>query len=199
MAGVEWIKLYTNMFEVSRKIKQIEMMPEGDTIIVIWIKLLLLAGYVNDGGAIYLTPAIPFGEDMLANELRRPLTTVRTALAVFERFGMIEIVDGVIYISSWEEYQNADKLAEIKAKDRERKRQKRAQAKARQEESTDSPRTVHGSSVHRRRRRRRRRISFIHSCARRSQNEISRGEARKRRRDVERGADGFPAGRAYHR
>jgi predicted phage replisome organizer len=147
MDGVKWIKLYTDMFEVSRKIKNIEIMQDGDTILIIWIKLLLLAGYVNDGGAIYLTPSIPFTEEGLANELRRPIETVRTALEVFECYDMIEIVDGVIYISSWGKYQNADKLEEIKAKDRERKRQKRAQAKACQEESVDSPRTVHGQST----------------------------------------------------
>ena len=76
MADVKWIKVSTEMFNSSRKIKQIEMMPEGDTILVIWLKLLLLAGNINDGGQIYLTPEIPYTDEMLANELRRPLTTV---------------------------------------------------------------------------------------------------------------------------
>jgi hypothetical protein len=37
--------------------------------------------------------------------------------------------DGFISVVGWEEYQNADKLAELRAKDRERKRLKREQAK----------------------------------------------------------------------
>ena len=122
MADVKWIKVSTSMFESSRKIKQIENMPEGDTILVIWLKLLLLAGNVNDNGAIYITPQIPYTEEMLANELRRPLTTVRMALNVFESFGMIEIVDQVYYLSSWEKYQSNDKLTEIREKNRERQK-----------------------------------------------------------------------------
>ena len=86
MADVKWIKVSTNMFETNRKIKQIELMPEGDTILVIWLKLMLLAGIINDGGKIYITPEIPYTEEMLANELRRPLTVVRMSLQLFERF-----------------------------------------------------------------------------------------------------------------
>lgn len=150
MGEVKWIKVSTDMFESNRKIKQIELMPEGDTILVIWLKLLLLAGNVNDGGNIYLTPEIPYTDEMLANELRRPLATVRMALSLFERFGMIEIIDDILHLSSWEKYQNTDRLAEIRAKDRERKRLKKAQARAElpeAQDSTDIPRKFHGIST----------------------------------------------------
>lgn len=137
MAEVKWIKVSTDMFDGSRKIKQIEMMPEGDTILVIWLKLLLLAGNVNDGGAIYLTPEIPYTEEMLATELRRPLNTVKMALAVFERFGMIEIVDDILHLSAWEKYQSVDKLAEIREQNRLRQQQKRERQKLLAEMSRD--------------------------------------------------------------
>ena len=127
---VKWIKVSTSMFESSRKIKQIEVMPEGDTILVIWLKLLLLAGNVNDRGAIYITPEIPYTEEMLANELRRPLTTVRMALSVFETFGMIEIEDNIYRLSSWEKYQNADKLEEIREQNRLRQAKYKQNKKA---------------------------------------------------------------------
>ena len=120
MPEVKWIKVSTDMFNNNRKITQIEHMPEGDTMLVIWLKLLLLAGNINDGGAIYLTPEIPYTEEMLSTELNRPLTTVKMALKVFEQFGMIEIIDNVYYLSSWEKYQNTDKLAEIREKTRQR-------------------------------------------------------------------------------
>jgi predicted phage replisome organizer len=144
MAEVKWIKVSTDMFNSSRKIKQIEVMPEGDAILVIWLKLLLLAGNINDGGAIYITPEIPYTDEMLANELRRPLNTVRLALNTFEHFGMIEIIDDILHLSSWEKYQSTDKLAELREKDRDRKRIKRAQQKNALSEgvrgqSTDSP------------------------------------------------------------
>ena len=137
MADVKWIKVSTNMFDSSRKIKQIELMPEGDTILVIWLKLLLLAGNINDGGQIYLTPEIPYTEEMLANELRRPLNTVRMALSLFVRFGMIEIVDDILKLSSWEKYQSIDKLAEIREKNRLSQQKSRAKKKALQAPSDD--------------------------------------------------------------
>ena len=126
---VKWIKVSTSMFESSRKIKQIELMPEGDTILVIWLKFLLLAGNVNDRGAIYITPEIPYTEEMLANELRRPLATVRMALSVFETFGMIEIIDNIYYLSAWEKHQNVDGLEKIREQNRQRKRLQREREK----------------------------------------------------------------------
>ena len=120
MAEVKWIKVSTDMFNTNRKIKQIELMPEGDTILVIWLKLMLLAGLVNDGGSIYITPEIPYTDELLANELRRPLTTVKLALSVFERFGMIRIVDDILQLSSWGKYQSIDGLEKIREQNRKR-------------------------------------------------------------------------------
>ena len=129
MADVKWIKVSTNMFNTNRKIKQIELMPEGDTILVIWLKLMLLAGMVNDGGSIYITPEIPYTEEMLANELRRPLPTVKLALSIFQHFGMIEIVDDILKLSSWEKYQSTDKLADLKEYNRLAQQKSRAKKK----------------------------------------------------------------------
>ena len=44
MADVKWIKVSTSMFETNRKIKQIELMPEGDTILVIWLSIMDVPG-----------------------------------------------------------------------------------------------------------------------------------------------------------
>lgn len=144
MAEVKWIKVSTEMFNNNRKIKQIECMPEGDSILVIWLKLLLLAGNINDGGAIYLTPEIPYTDEMLANELRRPINTVRLALNTFEAFGMIEIIDDIMHLASWEKYQSADKLAEIREKNRLSKQRSRERQKALSGMSRDGHGTVTG-------------------------------------------------------
>lgn len=144
MAEVKWIKVSTEMFNNNRKIKQIECMPEGDSILVIWLKLLLLAGNINDGGAIYLTPEIPYTDEMLANELRRPITTVRLALNTFQAFGMVEIIDDIMHLSSWEKYQSTDKLAEIREQNRLSQQRSRAKKKALMGMSDDSHVTVTG-------------------------------------------------------
>lgn len=128
MADVKWIKLFTNVFD-NKKIKQIEILPEGDAVIVIWMKLLCLAGNINDKGLVYFTNEIPFTEEMLATEFRRPINTIRLALTTFQSFGMIEIIDDIIKISSWEKYQNTEGLDRIREQNRLRKQNERERKK----------------------------------------------------------------------
>ena len=142
MAEVKWVKLTTDMFD-NRKIKHLRRLPEGNHIVLIWVMLLTMAGRCNSGGMIFLTENIPYTPKMLADELDFEENTVLLALKALEQLDMIVTDNGFFTIAGWEEYQNADKLAEMRAKDRERKRLKRAQAKALLEESTD----VHGMST----------------------------------------------------
>lgn len=119
MANVKWIKLCTDIFD-DEKILLIESMPEADSIIVCWFKLLCFAGKQNNNGVFMLNDKIAYTEEMLATIFRRPLNTVRMALDVFKRFGMIEIVEDVITIPNWEKYQNLDKLEAAREKTRQR-------------------------------------------------------------------------------
>lgn len=128
MADVKWIKLSTKLFD-NRKIRQIECLPDGDAIIVIWLKLMCLAGNINDSGMVYFTKEIPYTDQMLATQFNRPLTTVQLALKTFEQFGMIEIVDNILHISNWEKYQNVDRLSEIREYNRLAKQKSRAKTK----------------------------------------------------------------------
>ena len=129
MANVQWIKLSTGVFD-NRKIRQIESMPEGDAILVIWFKLLVLAGKTNDSGMVYFTEDIPYTQEMLATEFGRPLNVVRLALTTFEKFGMIEIIDDVFRLSGWEKYQSVDKLEQIRQQNRDRQKRWREREKA---------------------------------------------------------------------
>lgn len=140
MADVKWIKIAVDMFD-NRKIKQIGSMPEGDSLLLMWVQLLCLAGNVNDGGFIYLTKEIPYTDEMLATQFNKPISTVRLALKTFEQFGMIEIINNMIFLSSWEKYQSTDRLTAIREKDRERKRRKREAEKLLPQNSTEFPRT----------------------------------------------------------
>lgn len=132
MAEAEWIKLYLKTFRTSRKISAIERMKNGDTIIVIWLKLLCLAGEINDDGAVYITPQMPFDSISLSDELKKPRAIVDKAINVFQDLDMIIKDDaGFIQIINWEKYQSTDKLAELREynriaqqKHREKKRSK---------------------------------------------------------------------------
>lgn len=119
MAEIKWIKLDVNMFD-NRKIKQIRTLPEGDSLCIIWLQLLCLAGIVNDNGSIYLTPEIPYTEEMLSTSFNEPINTIRLALETFSRFGMVEIIDNIIYVSNWEKYQNIDGMEKIRQQTRQR-------------------------------------------------------------------------------
>lgn len=124
MAEIKWIKLAADIFD-NRKIRQIEALPDGDAIIVIWLKLLCLAGTINDGGLIYFTREIPYTEEMIATQFKRPLQTVKLALQVFERFGMITTTADLYQISNWEKYQNIEGLDHVRELTRERARRHR--------------------------------------------------------------------------
>jgi predicted phage replisome organizer len=128
MAEVKWIKLSTDLFD-NRKIRQIEVMPDGYAIIVAWVKILCLAGNVNDSGLIYFTKEIPYTEQMLAAQFNMPLTTVQLALRTFQQFNMVDIVDNMLHVSNWEKYQNVGRLAEIREYNRLAQQKSRANRK----------------------------------------------------------------------
>ena len=117
---IKWIKMSTDLFN-NRKIKQIERMQDGDAIIVIWLKLLVLAAEINDGGDVYFLKSVPFSEESLAVEFGRSVEIIALALRTFEAYGMIEIKDHAITIINWERYQNIEGME--KAKEQNRKRQ----------------------------------------------------------------------------
>lgn len=119
MADVKWIKLATGLPD-NRKIKQIRKLPQGDTIALMWVFMMCLAGDTNDDGMVYFMPEIPYTDEMLADQFDIDVNTIRLGLATFQRFGMIEIVDDIICLSSWEKWQAVDKLSEMREKTRQR-------------------------------------------------------------------------------
>ena len=109
MPDVKWIKITTDIFD-DEKILLIESLPEADSIIVIWFKLLCLAGKMNNSGVFVMNDRVAYTDKMLATIFRRKETTVQMALKTFEDFGMIEIIDGVITIPKWCKHQSLDRM-----------------------------------------------------------------------------------------
>lgn len=130
MADIKWIKLKVGMFNDDR-IKVIQAMPEGDALIVIWIRMLILAGISNAEGYLMISENLPYTEDMLATIFNKPLSVVRLALKTFETFGMVEACNEGIFITDFAAEQG-EKMQDIreynrikKAESRERAKQKR--------------------------------------------------------------------------
>lgn len=116
---ISWIKITTDVFD-DEKILLIEQLPEHDSIIVIWFKLLALAGKSNNNGIFMLSNKIPYTAEMFAAIFRRSLNTVKLALSTFEQYGMIEIIDNVVTLPNWEKYQNIKTLDDIREQTRKR-------------------------------------------------------------------------------
>ena len=125
MAEVKWIKLSVGLPD-NRKIKQIRRLPEGDSLALLWIFLLCLAGETNEDGLIYFTPEIPYTDEMLAEEFKMDINTIRLGLNTFQTFGMLEIIDDIIKLDSWEKWQSVDRLSEIREYNRLAKQRSRA-------------------------------------------------------------------------
>lgn len=119
MADVKWVKITTDMFD-NRKIKHLRRLPEGNSIVLIWVMLLTMAGRCNANGMIFLTEDIPYSPKMLADELDFEENTVVLALEALERLNMVHINEGFYSIAGWEEYQNIEGMERIKEQTRKR-------------------------------------------------------------------------------
>lgn len=124
MAVVKWIKLNVDMFD-DEKIKIIQAMPDGDTILVIWIKLIALAGKTNDGGYIYISENIPYTDEMLSIIMNKPILTIKLAMETFNNLKMIESDTKGIYLVNFEKHQSLEKMERIKEQNRLRKQRER--------------------------------------------------------------------------
>lgn len=129
MADINWIKLRVDMFD-DEKIKIIQSMPEGDAILVIWIRIIALAGKCNAKGLVLIEDEFPYSDEMLATIFNKPLATVRLALGTFEKFRMIERTEKGIYISNFEKHQNTEGMEKIREQARIRKQREREKKRA---------------------------------------------------------------------
>ena len=148
---VKWIKLLTRFFD-DEKIKLIEAMPDADTIIVIWVKLLTLAGKKNMNGYIFLAENIPYTDEMLSTLFNRPLNTIRLALDIFKKFKMVKFNnDGIAKIANWEKHQNIEGLDKIREQGRLRQIKHREKFKQLPEKASNVTVTSHNETEEKRR------------------------------------------------
>jgi predicted phage replisome organizer len=129
LSDVKWIKITTNIFD-DEKIKIIDSYPARDEIIVIWFKLLTLAGKVNKDGCLFLSDKIPYTTDMLSSVFNREKKSIELALSTFEKLGMVNIEqNNIINITNWKKHQNVEGLEKIRENNRLRVARHREQKK----------------------------------------------------------------------
>lgn len=125
---VSWIKIYIDWYD-SRKIKYLRNLPKGNEYALLWIMVLSLAGKANNGGKLSITDDLPYTLDNLSNELGFKAQIVKQGFIEFLKLGMVIQEDEFYAIANWEEYQNADKMAEIREYNRQKQRESRARRK----------------------------------------------------------------------
>ena len=129
MADVKWIKITTDIFD-DEKIKIIDTMPARDEILVIWFKLLSLAGRTNQGGVLRMNSKIPYTNEMLAAVFNRNLNMVQLSLNIFQNYGMIEVEENeTISIVNWDKHQNIEGLDKIRIQNKLRQQTARHKKK----------------------------------------------------------------------
>lgn len=141
MSDVKWIKVRTDIFN-DEKFDAIRTLPDKNDIQLVWIKLLCLAGQCNESGLLMLSTEIPYTDEMMAKRFDMDVGVVQRALNVFQSLGMIDVEDNIYMVSNWNKNQSADRLEEIRRRDRERKREQREKQKEliEQKKSMDIPR-----------------------------------------------------------
>ena len=132
MADVKWIKLSTDFFNDEKiMIIEAENIEDKDEILMIWFKLLILAGRDNNSGVLAMKNGKPYTDKMLAAIFHRDFRLVKKSIEVFLDYGMLE-KDGETYIlTNWNKYQSLDGYEKKKERDREYQRKRREAAKAR--------------------------------------------------------------------
>ena len=141
MSDVKWIKISVDIFN-DEKLQAIGTLPDGNMVQLAWFKLLCLAGKCNEGGLLMVTRELPYTDEMLAKRFDMEIGQVQRALDIFQRAGMIDVVENIYFVSNWSKYQNTQSLEEYKKQNRERQQRFREKKKQELLEDKDSNVTV---------------------------------------------------------
>jgi len=128
MAELKWVRIVTNIFE-NPKLIQIDAEESHDEIIVIWFKLICLAGKCNNDGLLTIAGR-PYTVKMLSVAMNRSLESVKKAISIFKEYNMIEETNGIISILNWSKHQSTDKIEKLNERQREYMKKYRAKQKA---------------------------------------------------------------------
>jgi predicted phage replisome organizer len=118
----------------------LETLDNGEKYSNIWVRILLLClkDTEENAGFLRFNSSIPYDDKLLSKVLRKDIDTIRSAMAIFKRLGMIEILDdGTLYV---EEVQH---MIGSEASSAERVRKHRERRKALQCNGGNALQTLH--------------------------------------------------------
>jgi predicted phage replisome organizer len=121
---VTWIKLKTSLFD-DEKIKVIQGLPDGDSILLLWIRILILAGKSNRSGYLTISDNLPYNDQMLSSVIGKSESFIRMSMKTLINLGMVNDENGTYCIENWEKHQNIDGLDHVRKQTAERMRKMR--------------------------------------------------------------------------
>ena len=97
-----YMRLKENFFESAEMIA-IESQPEGYKMLNLLMKMYCRS--LKRGGQLSVADGIPYSPEMLATAARIDVKTVKKALVLFQKFGLIDILDnGMIFMLDIQNY-----------------------------------------------------------------------------------------------
>jgi predicted phage replisome organizer len=92
-----WLKLKDNFFD-REEIQLIESLPNGKEYVLILLKFMMKA--INSEGRLVVKDVIPYNPQMLATVTHSNVDTVRSAIDIFIKFGLMSTLDdGTLYMN----------------------------------------------------------------------------------------------------
>lgn len=142
----KWIKLDTGLFDNTKIKLDIEPLPNRDSILIVWFKLLCLCanGCDNVEGKLLKPNGKSYSVEELAIIFNRDLETVKQAIEIFLDNKMLsfEPKTKCYFITNWNERQDLSELYKRvenkKARDREYQRNRRLVARQSHDEESDN-------------------------------------------------------------
>ena len=115
MVQVQWIKIYTDIFD-NEKMKKLLRGRDGDTYFRVWIQLLTLAAKSNSNGAIMLGENIAMTVQDIAETMNKTVDKLGAIIDKLYALDMIVADGDTICIKNWDVYQNVGELEKIREK-----------------------------------------------------------------------------------
>ena len=116
MASLQWIKFSIETF-ADERIRIVEKSKNGERYLLVWIRLLCLAGKLNNGGYFILNGE-PMTTEKLAIAIGKSKQIVSNALDLLQKNGIIGCQNQTYFIMNWNKHQNEERLEKIRANDR---------------------------------------------------------------------------------
>lgn len=95
-----WLKLKRDFFK-RHDVTVIEAMQNGDKYLLFYMKLLVES--IDHEGALRFSDTVPYNDSMLSAITHTDIDIVRSAVKVFQQFGMMDMMDdGTLYLNQVE-------------------------------------------------------------------------------------------------